>query len=344
MQHELELPALRGDSALGFLAALGVLELTMLTLDHTPRLSWRGSAGPAVLHTGQPFTHEALADLLQAHLPAKPADEPLPAAPGILSLSRHQADEVPTPNEPLRMPIALALQRLRDHTSAERLNLSPAARWFTALVNQLDLGPATSGSKPGPLESRYTKTTPLFSPSGQMTLANNWTKAAEHCRQDPTHILAALTSWRRVEKYAGANLDFGSTGDAHTTSHGKAAQQGVPGATWLAFHSFGTFRLTGTGRRGYATGWEHTPTGPAFTWPTWHPPLTPTAITALLEHPLLRTPNPDPTKLSKLGVTAHYTAVRSRLSNSYGPLQPATLVTPLSTSEPRTHPKAPNHT
>ncbi|GAU71446.1 Syd protein [Streptomyces sp. NBRC 110611] len=184
------------------------------------------------------------------------------------------------------MPIALALQRLRCHTNTERLGNSPVARWFTALVNQLDLGPATSGAKPGPLETLYTKTTPLFSPSGQMTLANNWTKAAEHCRQEPTHLLAALTAWRCVDKYAGANLDHASTGDAHMSSHGKAAQQGVPGATWLALHAFAAFRLTGTARRGDATGWEHTPTGPAFTWPTWHPPLTPTAITTLLEHPL----------------------------------------------------------
>ncbi|MFF9785134.1 type I-G CRISPR-associated protein, Cas3-extension family [Streptomyces nigrescens] len=332
MQHELELPALRGDSALGFLAALGVLELTALTLDRTPRLSWHGPTGPAILHTHQPFTHESLAGLLQTHVPEKPADEPLPAAPGILSLSRHKADGAATPNEPLRMPIALALQRLREHTNAERLSHSPGARWFTALVNQLNLGPATSGSQPGPIETLYTKTTPLFSPSGQMTLANNWAKAAEHCRHDPTHLLASLTSWRRVEKYAGANLDFGSTGDAHMSSHGKAAQQGVPGATWLALHAFAAFRLTGTARHGRATGWERTPTGPALTWPTWHPPLTPTAITTLLEHPLLRAPNPEPAKLSNLGVTARYIAARSRLSNSYGPLQPATLVTPPTTS------------
>ncbi|MFF0629886.1 hypothetical protein [Streptomyces sp. NPDC004296] len=340
MQYELELPALRGDSALGFLAALGVLELTTLTLDHTPRLSWRGPTGPAVLHIHRPFTHETLADLLRTHLPDDAKDELLPAAPGILSLPK--ADKQ-APNEPLRMPVALALQRLREHTKAERLDHSPVARWFTALVNQLHLAPATSGTKPGPLETLYTKTTPLFAPSGQMTLTNNWTKAAEHCRQDPTHLMAALTSWRRVEKYTGANLDHASTGDAHMSSQGEAAQQGVPGATWLALHAFATLRLTGTTRRGYATSWEHPPTGPALTWPTWHPPLTPTAITTLLEHPLTRTPNPDPAKLRHLGITARYTATRNRLPNSYGPLQPATLVTPVRTSEPRAHSKTPNH-
>lgn len=324
--HELELPALRGDSALGFLAALGVLELTALSLDHTPRLSWHSPTGPAVLHTHQPFTHETLATLLHAHLPTDPDDEPLPIAPGILSLPPHKAVER-TPNEPLRMPIALALKRLREHTAAERLDHSPIARWFTALVNQLHLAPPTSGAKPGPVESLYTKTTPLFAPSGRMTLANNWTKAAVRCRNDRSHLLAALTAWRRADDYTGASLDYASSGDAHTTSHGKPSQQGVPGATWLALHSFATFHLTGTGRRGHATSWENTPAGPTLTWPTWHPPLTPTAVSTLLEHPLLRTPNPDPTKLHNLGVTAHYTATRSRLSNSDGPLQPATLTT-----------------
>ncbi|WP_258017417.1 hypothetical protein [Streptomyces noursei] len=341
--HELELPALRGNSALGFLAALGVLELTNLSLDHTPRLSWRSPTGPAVLHTHQPITHEALAELLHAHLPTAPTAEPLPVAPGILSLARHK-DPEKTPNEPLRMPITLALKRLREHAQAERLSHSPVARWFTALVNQLHLAPATSGTKPGPVESLYTKTTPLFAPSGGMTLKNNWTKAAERCRKGPSHLLAALTAWRRVEGYTGANLDHASTGDAHTTSHGEPSQQGVPGATWLALHSYAAFRLTGTTSRGHATSWEDTPAGPTLTWPTWHPALTPTALTTLLEHPLVRAPNPDPAKLDSLGVTARYTATRTRLSKSDGPLQPATLTTPPITAEPQAHPQHADHT
>ncbi len=104
-----------------------------------------------------------------------------------------------------------------------------------------------------------------------MTLANNWIKAAEECRKDPTHLLAALTAWRRVDGYAGANLDHHSTGDAHMVSQGKPTQQGVPGATWLALHGFATFRLTGDSTYAQTTSWDRTTANGALTWPIWHP-------------------------------------------------------------------------
>ncbi|MFI1676330.1 hypothetical protein [Streptomyces sp. NPDC020607] len=114
--HQLELPALLSDSPLGFLAALGILELTEPQLAQPPRLSWQGPAAPAVLHTHEPLHHAQLAELLQAQLPEHPAKEPLDIAPGILSLPK----EKNAPNDALRMPIGLALQRLGEHTRAER--------------------------------------------------------------------------------------------------------------------------------------------------------------------------------------------------------------------------------
>lgn len=319
--HQLELPALLSDSPLGFLAALGILELTEPQLAQPPRLSWQGPAAPAVLHTHEPLHHAQLAELLQAQLPEHPAKEPLDIAPGILSLPK----EKNAPNDALRMPIRLALQRLGEHTRAERENGSSGARWFTALVNQLRIAPKDptnrAGQREAPNDTWFTTTTPLFAPGGQMTLANNWTKAAEHCQKHPQQLLTALTGWQRIEGYTGANLDHFSTGDAHMASHGKPSQQGVPGATWLALHGFATLRLTGNTRHGATTSWNTT-TGPAFTWPIWHPPLTRTAITTLLEHPTVRTPTPNPTKLQALGVIALYTAPRTHLTNSYGPLKP----------------------
>ncbi|MFJ4880413.1 hypothetical protein ACIP93_35090 [Streptomyces sp. NPDC088745] len=325
--HELELPALLSDSPLGFLAALGLLELTTPHLIAPPRLSWRGPAAPAVLHTHEHLTYQDLAGLLHQQLPDQPDEEPLPLAPGILSLDR----EPGAPNDALRMPIGLALQRLRERARRERTDNDPGARWFTGLVNQLRIAPKDP-TKPrkreAPSEAWYTTTTPLFAPAGRMTLANNWTKAAEHCRKDPTQLRTALTGWQRVDGYAGANLDHYSTGNAHTHSHGAPSQQGVPGATWLALHAFPALRLTGTTLHAHTTSWTHTPNGPALTWPVWHPPLTPTAITTLLEHPHVRTHKPNPTNLTNLGITALYTAPRTRLSNSYGPLKPGQPVHP----------------
>lgn len=322
--HRLELPALYASSPLGFLAALGTLHLTTHLLDQAPRLSWSGHDAPAVLHTRQPLTHQSLADLLATQLPTQPDKDPLAVAPGILDQPRHPA--AGSPNDPLQMPIDEALTHLRAHAKAERDHDDNRAHWFTSLINTLSLTPGKS-DKTRTLKSKdaaggtlYTRTTPYFGRSGQMTLPNNWTKAAQHCLNNPTHIHAALTRWQRIDDYAGANLDHLSTGDAHMVSHGKATQQGVPGATWLALHGFTAFRLTGNTNRPGATSWDTT--NHAFTWPIWYPPHTTTTLTTLLEHPDIRTHSPNPTRLHNLGVTALYTAPRTRLPYGDGPLEP----------------------
>ncbi|MEV4505485.1 type I-G CRISPR-associated protein, Cas3-extension family [Streptomyces klenkii] len=328
--HELELPALLGNSPLGFLAALGLLQLTQPLLEQPPRLSWRGPDAPAVLHTHQPLTHQSLADLLARQLPLED-DDLLTVAPGILGLPASGPF-----GDALRMPVDLALDLLACHAQAERDRSAPTARWFTALVNQLSL--ETSNKKTagrpasGDRGDLYTTTTPHFGRTGQMTLAASWAKAADHCRSDSSHLIAALVAWRRVDDYAGANLDHYATGDAHMVSHGKASQRGVPGATWLALHGLAAFRLTGDTTRAQTTSWDHTAPNGALTWPIWKQPLTTTAITALLEHPLVRHPNPDTTKLHNLGVTALYVAHRTRLGQGHGPLQPARRIHPAPTS------------
>lgn len=324
--HHLELPALYGSSPLGFLAALGTLHLTHHLLDQPPRLSWNGPDAPAVLHTHQPFTHESLAALLSTQLPAQPDKDPLAVAPGILDQPRHSRPGAP--NDPLQMPIDHALTQLRAHAKAERDHGDNRAQWFTALVNTLSITPgkeakdgaSTRKTTHGDIGTLYTRTTPYFGRSGRMTLPNNWAKAAKHCIQNPDHIHAALTRWQRVDDYAGANLDHFSTGDAHMVSHGKATQRGIPGATWLALHGFVAFRLIGNTNRPHATSWDTT--HHAFTWPIWHPPHSTTALTALLEHPSIRTQTPNPTRLHNLGVTALYTAPRTRLPYGDGPLEP----------------------
>ncbi|MCI4039803.1 hypothetical protein [Streptomyces sp. TRM75563] len=341
-RHQLELPALYGSSPLGFLAALGTLQLTDHTLDHAPRLSWAGPDAPAVLHTHQPLTHTELADLLATHLPAQPEKDALAVAPGILDQPRHTGPGAP--NDPLRMPIEEALALLRDHARAEREHDDNRARWFTSLINPLvatpgktedaGLSKSTRSAKEN-TTTLYTRTTPFFGRTGRMTLPSSWATAAQHCIKDPDHIHAALTHWKRVDGYAGANLDHSSLGDAHMVSHGKPTQQGVPGATWLALHGFAAFRLIGNTNRPHATSWNSTTN--AFTWPIWNPPLTTTAIGVLLEHPAIHTLKPVP--LDNLGVTAIYTAPRTRLLQGDGPLSSGHRVTHLAGN----HNHAPDH-
>lgn len=186
-----------------------------------------------------------------------------------------------------------------------------------------------------------------------MTIANNWTKALKGCgwtkaaskkhtTPPPVHaaLHGALTRWERVDDYAGANLDHFSTGDAHMVSNGEASQRGIPGATWLALNGFVAFRLTGTTRHSQTTSWDRTTPNGSLTWPVWSIPLTATAITTLLEHPLVRTPNP--TQLHNLGVTTIYSAHRTRAAQGFGPLQPGYSTHPptrTTTSEPQLTPE-----
>ncbi|MFD8676540.1 hypothetical protein ACFV1A_26100 [Streptomyces seoulensis] len=339
--HQLELPALHSNDPLGFLAALGVLELADTALHQTVCLSWRGLAAPAVLQTEQPLTLDQLVALLVTFLPAEPAKEPLPAAPGILGLSRHTGPGAP--NDALRMPIEQALQLLRDFATAERLDNDPRARWFAALVNQLCVTHAKNAkdqpqqavtAETSPVRSHgpiwYTESTPLFAASGQMTLANNWVKAAEQCRRDVTHVHAALTGWIRVPDYTGANLDHRSTGDAAMSGDGKPSQRGVPGATWLALHAFAAFRLTGDTMNSATTAWETSGDLPALIWPVWTSPLSRSGIRALLEHPIVRTGDLARAAefLINLGVAGICSATRTKLSNSYGPFEPGQVLWP----------------
>ncbi|MEV6702806.1 hypothetical protein AB0M68_37705 [Streptomyces sp. NPDC051453] len=342
--HQLELPALHSNDPLGFLAALGVLELTSVALDQAVRLSWRGLAAPAVLHTEHPLTLDELTELLVGFLPHEPGKELLPVAPGILGLPRHTAPGAP--NDGLRMPIEDAHRLLRGFAAAERLHNDHRARWFAALVNQLCITPAKKVKDETQQERQevngqsdhiqqkgpvwYTESTPFFAASGRMTLTNNWLKAAEQCRRDEAHVRTALTAWIRVADYTGANLDHRSSGDAAMTSDGKPSQQGVPGATWLALHAFAAFRLTGDATTSAATAWDTSAELPALRWPIWTPPLTRTAISALLEHSVIRGADPAHATdtLIELGVIGICSATRTKLSNSYGPFEPGRMLWP----------------
>ncbi|MFJ9444948.1 hypothetical protein ACIRRH_24165 [Kitasatospora sp. NPDC101235] len=360
--HQLELPAFRSDDPLGFLAALGILELTTATLPTEPCLHWNGPAGAAVLTTDQPLTLDTLTQLLTTHLPPKPttagpgtaepedsaetedgedqdADtastkgeswDPFPHVPGLLTRTREDAT---APNEALRMRVDTAHQTLRELAQSERETGDHQARWFASLTNVMcfeDLKPKTGKNDPEPAEGsqlatvRRTPVTPLIAAAGQMTITGLMQKAVLGCHKDPRQIRSALDGWRRIPDYASANFDHRSLGDAHTNSEGKAYQRGAPGPTWLALHALGTFRLTATGHTQAATGWDTTDSRGALRWPAWTPPLDATAVTVLLEHPAVRATEPGTNRnarmLTNLGVTALYTAPRTGLKQSNGPL------------------------
>jgi len=328
--HTVQIPALHSDDPLGFLAALGLLELLEAAPGSPVKLSWLGQASPAVLHTKEPLDLDELAELLRTYLPPARPNDPLPLAPGILCGAK---DPGAVKNEPLRRHIDDTHRLLRELAALERETGSQNARWLAALANQLsyEMVKSDSNGSSGGAALPVTRLTPLFAVSGQMTLARSWTATVTECHRDTDHLRAALDRWIRIDGYASANLDQRSLGDAHLNPEGTASQRGAPGPTWLALHSLATFRLTTFDGRHAATGWDNPPSKPAaLRWPIWTAPLSRRAVSTLMEHPYVRAARPGKhtRDLDNLSVTAIYSAKRTQLTSSQGPLAAAELIWP----------------
>ncbi len=316
----LVLPALRGDDTLGFLAALGLLELCDSGLHVPVRLGWEGPGGAAMLEA--PYDDvDALASAVGQFATALSAEGRL--IPGTdVSLIRpplgthaRRAMEDPGSLDPMRLPISPAIARFQAMQDAETSDAARVdARWLTALVNQV---------APAKRDASDRRLTPLYSPSGQMTLHQLYRDALEAVESRPGLLHEALSGWRRYPG-AGANLDSRALVDAAEASRGKSANREVPGATWLALQSVPWFTQVGDGIRGETAGWLYPRGGALLRWPIWRPLLDPEAVRVLLSHPMVTADVLAP-ETAVLGVCAVAQAGRRALSKSAGPLQSPTV-------------------
>ncbi|MGI9016300.1 MAG: type I-G CRISPR-associated protein, Cas3-extension family [Euzebya sp.] len=342
----IECPALRSDDTLGFLAALGLLELCSgpLGLSGT-RLSWAGVGGQAVIeadcenvddlaerliglardmHTAGrvlPFDHAGL------------VDRPLSDAERAL---RSEMLGYPLRLDPLRRDADGALALYRSIAAVEIEGGSTAVRWTLALINQMS---DAKGADKQPTRAL----TPLYAPAGRMTVHQLFRDALSEVVRDPDQVRQALVRWERTEG-TGGNLDDRSLRDAAVTSSGVAGNRSVAGGTWLGLMSIPFFRQTGTNlTRPSIVGWESRRRGtPMLRWPIWRTPLDAAAVTVLLAHPAIdrlmrdagrgtevernrrRAAGRD--QLIVIGVDAICVAERRALDKSAGALQPPHVV------------------
>jgi hypothetical protein len=266
--HALPLPALDGRDPLGFLAALGVIHFTTEHLDPQARLSFDEHSAEAILHS-RFTTCDELANDLTTLIHTNPVATAIPGLPANFppaKVGTKGSDPVRVPRH--RYPELVATTRT---TSGDK-----AVRWLSVIAS--DLGVDNNGRA---------ALTPYTAPSGQQTLRSFFQTPGTLVRQQPTYIQQALTGWRRVTGVTGEYLDhrvLRSRAD-HPTGEDRA-ELGVPGATWLATMALPFLRLTGDGTTITATLWRtHPGHRPTMTWPLWRPPLNPTAIITLLEHP-----------------------------------------------------------
>jgi hypothetical protein len=343
-------PALRSDDTLGFLAALGVLEVVTSMCGMRACLGWEGVGGAALVHVDL-ADRDALVSALHGAARAMasrgqviPAPDeglvPAPLSDQERKVRREAGQHVEydpmrlLPDEAVRLYSATAI-------GEERGDLG-TSRWLVALVNQL------SSERNGPARAL----TPLYSPSGRMSLYQIFRDARDDVVGEPALLLEALQAWRR-RPGTGANLDARALHDGVVTADGRASNRAVLGASWLALMAAPLFpQVGGAGAGAAVVGWDmRAKGGPRLRWPIWEAPLDQAAVETLLSHPAVaRAFPPTPEReqsfspgartrerrrrdkavraLHAMGVRAVCEAGRQSLAKAAGPLLPPT-VTPV---------------
>lgn len=336
--NEICLPALRSDDSLGFLAALGMMELLTNVEGLGVALSWQGLGGKAVLHSDFPDA-VAVAEVLRL-IAVRLHDEGrlVPAHSSLIPPRTSSADRkvrkvagIEEKNDPMRATPALAADRLRSVAVLEHAGDRASARWMAGLLTMLAVDREGTGLM-----------TPLYAPAGQQVLSqilgHYLCEAAK-----PMLLQEALVGWRRLPD-SGANLDYRDLRDGAWSPRGKPENTAVPGATWLALMAIPLFRQIGNGRRGSAVGWyrDRSAVRPrSLVWPVWSGKRSLAAIEVLIAHPdVLRAAGLDSAQVSRwtgrdtgqrlkaLGVDAVCVATRRSLTNGDGPLGPTRVAWP----------------
>jgi hypothetical protein len=319
----IELPALSGDDALGFLAALGIVALSGQEELPALRLGWTTASTPTAVVDGDLSSREELQRCLRETF-ARLHDEGR-AVPSL------------DPSFPVQDPQSTTdAMRMSPEAMAEHVRTAAAnwldggnpwpARWLAALAAQWTENDA---------KRRDVALTPFYAPTGRMTLRGSlWDKTVEAVETvgGPED---ALTGWRRTA-YDGANFDHRAKRDAAVTTWGDSANQGAPSPTWLAVMAIRFFSLVERPDDVRAIGWQRVRLYPGYTrrslvWPVWTPLLDESAVRALLAHPALVLERRKPgewrpggeDELPGLGVSGVFGSSRATLSQGDGPLGPA---------------------
>ncbi|MGH9153934.1 MAG: type I-G CRISPR-associated protein, Cas3-extension family [Acidimicrobiales bacterium] len=323
--NRITLPALRSDDSLGFMAALGALELLVNVEGLDALLGWEGLGGAAVLVVDLPGA-EAVAERLRS-VAVRLGEEGrlVPGDPSLVPARRSMAERrerkslgIEEKNDPMRGTPAMVRDRLLAVAALEGAGDGLSPRWAAGLVTMLGLD-----------RTGNCLLTPLYAPAGQQVLGQLLAKYLALAGQ-PGHLHEALVAWRRRPD-SGANLDHRDLRDAAWSARGEPENASVPGATWLALMAAPLFRQTGDGRRGEAVGWarDRRSVRPrTLLWPVWDDPRSLPAVEVLLGHPEVRATERRPAALGALGVVAVCEARRTPLGNADGPLQPTAVVWP----------------
>lgn len=309
---DVELPALDGRSSLGFLAALGLLNVLSWLEQYPVRLSFSDEHGTAVIHSTLQSLDEIVAKL-EAFVETSAKDSAL------VGLDPRFPPHPGTGADPLRRPRDEYRQLVAQ---ISKIDSVAGSMWLPHLVTDMAVD-----------EKGRADNTPFAAPSGKQSWRSFFSNPLSAVRNNPAYICEALSGWRRVKGVTGEYLDHHVINSSADDPEGKSAERGVPGATWLATMALPLLRLTGDGSNASATLWHQFGRRSFITWPLWRQPLGVRAVQALIEHPSL-SPWPADGELAvssaafgPLGVFAVYGAERQRISgrNFAGVLAPVSM-------------------
>lgn len=276
------LPGLRGDRAVGFMGALGVLRLLTEERGHPAvTLAWTPDHSTAVISGGPWETPQDIADELLPVVEGTPEGGVLPGVP--VEWPPGRAKRGPDPALPLR----------RDAREAWRDLLgTPAEKWISGAMS--DMPPRTVN--PFEAADQPVVRSPYIFPAGKMGVRTFFGSSLAFVRKDPTLIVDALIRGRRVDGCTGEMLDHSAYADPTAPT-----PWGDPGLTWLATMAMPMLPVTVDRHGALARCWyRYTRRGDKpgtlrMAWPLWSQPLDTHAIIALVEHPWINPcPEPDP--------------------------------------------------
>lgn len=337
--NQVALPALRSDDALGYLAALGVIELLTNVSGRDVRLGWKGVGEAAILTTDLADAEAVADELLAVALDVQARGALVPADPSLIvrrftqaERKARKAEGIEEKNDPMRGPPTMVRDRLLAVQALEGEGDEQTARWGVGLLNMLAVDRAGTALL-----------TPLYAPVGQQVLSQLLDGYLRWATKDGV-LREALVAWRRRED-GGANLDYRALRDGAWSARGGAENVTIPGATWLALMTIPFFRQVGDGRFGDSVGWlrDRRAVRPRrLVWPIWTEPRSHAAVETMLSHPDVigmakgvldqrrggKAHLPARSNLEALGVTTLCSAGRTPLGNADGPLQATEVLWP----------------
>ena len=299
------LTGLDGANPLGFLAALGVLNVLSdaAPAGTTPTLAWsyRGAWRPVVSSGEVSLSVEMVAEMVMADL-ATWRKEPA------IDLEYDGVRDL----KPLPAVYRAYLERLVAKAEPERRRSVDLAVAFATDV-------AVDGNG-------NTKPTALHFTAGRQTFLAMVKELVEETR--PEDLLEALRGpWRYERSLPVLKWDATVFREyaLRADDPSKEEPNGVPGADWLAFRGLSFIRVAPRGRQIQTTGcfgeWK---TG-GFRWPLWSSALTRETVRSVLAHPRLQDLQERERRARGIAVVFEARIRRSE-QGGYGSFSPAAVV------------------